>query len=251
MSECGPHIEKLSREEDPARARRSTRPHRHDRSLSRRKAALHRRPVCRDARTTRRIHDHRGRRSRRRDRHRDGFIGTSTSVTIEVRPIVDISRHGPPGRRGEAISKVFVHLGISLDGFIAGPNRGRRILSATGGPRFTRGCSNRMPSAVPRHRRGGREGHRQRVIRSAQRPHWREHPRQADVRGGEANWPEVAPFHTDRLRLTHEVRAPWARPGGTTFHFVNGGIERLSRAREAAGSKTCEFRAAEMWSCSI
>ena len=42
---------------------------------------------------------------------------------------------------------------------------------------------------------------------------------------GEQAWPEEAPFHTPVFVVTHEKRDPWARPGGTTFHFVNGGIE--------------------------
>lgn len=38
--------------------------------------------------------------------------------------------------------------------------------------------------------------------------------------------------------LTHERRQPWARPGGTTFHFVNDGIDgALRQARKAAGEK--------------
>lgn len=55
---------------------------------------------------------------------------------------------------------------------------------------------------------------------------------------GEAAWPEEAPFHTPVFVVTHEKRDPWERPGGTTFHFVNDGIERaLDRAREAAGER--------------
>jgi dihydrofolate reductase len=55
---------------------------------------------------------------------------------------------------------------------------------------------------------------------------------------GEASWPENAPFHTAVYVLTHENRAPWERPGGTTFHFVNDGPERaLELAREAAGDR--------------
>jgi dihydrofolate reductase len=55
---------------------------------------------------------------------------------------------------------------------------------------------------------------------------------------GEANWPEEAPFHTPVFVLTHEVREPWERPGGTTFFFVNDGIESaLDQARRAAGDK--------------
>ena len=56
--------------------------------------------------------------------------------------------------------------------------------------------------------------------------------------GGEQAWPEEAPFHTPVFVLTKEVRSPWERPGGTTFHFVNDGIESaLRQAREAAGGK--------------
>jgi dihydrofolate reductase len=55
---------------------------------------------------------------------------------------------------------------------------------------------------------------------------------------GEHAWPEEAPFHTPVFVLTHEKRDPWARPGGTTFHFVNDGIEpALAQAREAAGDR--------------
>jgi len=56
--------------------------------------------------------------------------------------------------------------------------------------------------------------------------------------GGEHQWPEEAPFHTPVFVLTKQVRDPWERPGGTTFHFVNDGIESaLRQAREAAGDK--------------
>jgi dihydrofolate reductase len=56
--------------------------------------------------------------------------------------------------------------------------------------------------------------------------------------GGEQGWPEEAPFHTPVFVVTHEQREPWVRPGGTTFHFVNDGIEAaLAEAREAAGDR--------------
>lgn len=55
---------------------------------------------------------------------------------------------------------------------------------------------------------------------------------------GEQMWPQEAPFHTPVFVVTHEKRDPWERPGGTTFHFVNDGIEAaLDRAREAAGDR--------------
>jgi dihydrofolate reductase len=55
---------------------------------------------------------------------------------------------------------------------------------------------------------------------------------------GERSWPEEAPFHTPVYVLTHEKRDPWARPGGTTFYFIDDGPERaLELARESAGSR--------------
>jgi dihydrofolate reductase len=55
---------------------------------------------------------------------------------------------------------------------------------------------------------------------------------------GEIARPEEAPFHTPVFVVTHEARAPWVRKGGTTFHFVNDGIEDvLRRAREVCGGK--------------
>jgi dihydrofolate reductase len=55
---------------------------------------------------------------------------------------------------------------------------------------------------------------------------------------GEQSWPEEAPFHTPVFVVTHTKRDPWERPGGTTFHFVDDGIEHaLDQAREAAGDR--------------
>ncbi|TCC44240.1 dihydrofolate reductase [Kribbella capetownensis] len=55
---------------------------------------------------------------------------------------------------------------------------------------------------------------------------------------GELSWPEEAPFHTPVFVVTHTKRDPWERPGGTTFHFVNDGVESaLLQAREAAGDR--------------
>ena len=52
---------------------------------------------------------------------------------------------------------------------------------------------------------------------------------------GEQMWPEEAPFHTPVFVVTRETRDPWERPGGTTFYFINDGIESaLNQARAAA-----------------
>jgi dihydrofolate reductase len=55
---------------------------------------------------------------------------------------------------------------------------------------------------------------------------------------GERSWPAEAPFHTPVYVLTHEKREPWVRPGGTTFFFLNDGPARaLELARESAGRR--------------
>ncbi len=53
---------------------------------------------------------------------------------------------------------------------------------------------------------------------------------------GERMWPEEAPFHTPVFVLTSAVREPWVRPGGTTFYFVNDGIESALRRASATSA---------------
>jgi dihydrofolate reductase len=51
-------------------------------------------------------------------------------------------------------------------------------------------------------------------------------------------WGTNPPYHVPVFVLTHHPRAPLTMEGGTTFHFVTGGIrEAFARAREAAGEK--------------
>lgn len=51
-------------------------------------------------------------------------------------------------------------------------------------------------------------------------------------------WGDTPPYHVPVFVLTHHPRNAIEMQGGTTFHFVNGGIEEaLRRAKQAAGSK--------------
>jgi dihydrofolate reductase len=51
-------------------------------------------------------------------------------------------------------------------------------------------------------------------------------------------WDENPPFHAPVFVLTHEKREPLVMEGGTTFTFVNDGIESaMQQARAAAGSR--------------
>ena len=51
-------------------------------------------------------------------------------------------------------------------------------------------------------------------------------------------WGKSPPYHVPVFVLTHHPRASLEMAGGTTFHFVTGGIdEAWRRAQEAAGDK--------------
>jgi dihydrofolate reductase len=51
-------------------------------------------------------------------------------------------------------------------------------------------------------------------------------------------WGDNPPFHVPVFVLTHHSRERAEMEGGTTFHFITGGIEEaLQQAREAAGDK--------------
>lgn len=51
-------------------------------------------------------------------------------------------------------------------------------------------------------------------------------------------WGDNPPYRAPVFILTHHARPPLAMAGGTTFHFITGGIgEALDRAREAAAGR--------------
>lgn len=55
---------------------------------------------------------------------------------------------------------------------------------------------------------------------------------------GEKPWGDPPPFHMPVFVLTHEQRNSIPKKGGTTYHFASGGIaDALAQARAAAGKK--------------
>jgi len=51
-------------------------------------------------------------------------------------------------------------------------------------------------------------------------------------------WGDNPPYHAPTFVLTHYEREPLVMEGGTTFHFVTGGVEEaLALAKRAAGNK--------------
>lgn len=136
------------------------------------------------------------------------------------------------------MTKVFVSMTVSLDGLVAPEWRSDEQWT---------GDWSRLQSYVLHQRffrenlglgAGGEEGVDDRVLRDtfARTGVTVIGKRMFDL--GERLWPEEAPYHTPVLVVTHQQREPWVRPGGTTFHFVNDGVERaVARARELADGR--------------
>src|SRR5919112_1926168 len=132
---------------------------------------------------------------------------------------------------------VFVSVSMSLDGFIAPASLGELM-----GQQWME-----LQQWVFRQRffrenlglgEGGEEGRDNDIVRETFERTGASVMGKRMFDAGEHSWPENAPFHTPVFVLTHEKRDPWVRPGGTTFHFVNDGIESaLDQARTAAGNR--------------
>jgi dihydrofolate reductase len=144
--------------------------------------------------------------------------------------------------RHRAIGKVFFSVTMSLDGFIAPEERaddpgGKRWLGQwmelqqwVGQQRFFRETLKLGDD--------GETGQDNRILEETFNRTGVSVMGKRMFDGGEHRWPEEAPFHTPVFVLTHQARGPWERPGGTTFHFVNDGIESaLRQARAVAGGR--------------
>ncbi len=133
--------------------------------------------------------------------------------------------------------KVFFSVSMSLDGFIAPESSeelmGRQWMELQRWVFPTRFFRQNLSLG-----KGGEEGRDNDIVRETFERTGATVMGKRMFDAGERMWPENAPFHTPVFVLTHEQRDPWERPGGTTFHFVNDGIEAaLIRARDAAGDR--------------
>jgi dihydrofolate reductase len=136
------------------------------------------------------------------------------------------------------MSKVFFDVGVSLDGFLAGANRG------PGNPLGDKGVSIHQwvfKTATFLERIGGSGGESSPDDMLVKEVFGRAGAHLMGRRmfdEGEVGWPENAPFRTPVFVLTHSPREPWVRKGGTTFFFVTDGIaSALKQAKAAAGEK--------------
>jgi len=141
------------------------------------------------------------------------------------------------------MTKVFVNIGLSLDGYMAPEGMTMEDFEYKGwGAKWSAMMGWLVTQQYFRENlmlaSGGETGVVNDMVRSTMERIG------ANVMGkrmfdqGERAWPENAPFHTPVYVLTHQKRDPWPRPGGTTFYFINDGPERaLELARESAGTR--------------
>jgi len=141
------------------------------------------------------------------------------------------------------MSKVFVSVGLSLDGYLAPDgmtmeNPGYKNWGEKWGALMSWLLNQQTMRDKLKLGPGGETGPEDELVRMTFERIG------ANIRGkrmfdqGERAWPEEAPFHTPVYVLTNREREPWVRPGGTIFHFIKDGPERaLELARESAGNR--------------
>ncbi len=137
------------------------------------------------------------------------------------------------------MSKVFFDLGITLDGYIAGPNGGAKNPLGDNGISIHNWMFKQKAFLEHLKMEGGETNNRDNDIIEETFNRIG-----ANIMGknmfveGEANWPEESPFHCSVYVLTKEKREPWERPEGTTFHFTDESIVTvLKKAKKDAGKK--------------
>ena len=137
------------------------------------------------------------------------------------------------------MSKVFVSMGISLDGCVAEPNRSVENMGSAGWMELHKWVfEQKVFRESLKIGEGGETGPDNDYLATIMQRIGVNIMGKRMFNEGERAWPEEAPFHTPVFVVTHQVREPWERKGGTTFYFVNDGIESaLRRAREVAGGK--------------
>jgi dihydrofolate reductase len=129
------------------------------------------------------------------------------------------------------MSKVTCDIGVSVDGFAAGPNQRLEEPLGDGGERLHRWMFEEQEAnaeAIAKITSAGAYIMGRHMFGPDRGPSWN-----PDWTGW---WGDEPPYHAPVFVLTHHPRESVEMKGGTTFHFVTEGIESaLARARAAAG----------------
>jgi dihydrofolate reductase len=144
------------------------------------------------------------------------------------------------------MSKVRVHISVSADGYVAGPNQSEENPLGEGGERLHDWAYPLAAFREPHGREGGEQNASNAVLEEAQANVGAEIMGRGKFGGGPGPWGDdpwtgwwgdAPPFRMPVFVLTHHQREPLTL-SDTTFTFVTGGIDAaLEQARAAAAGK--------------
>jgi dihydrofolate reductase len=136
------------------------------------------------------------------------------------------------------MSKIFFDVGISLDGFIAGGNRGPKNPLGDNGPAIHNWMFVQKAFWQHHGKAGGeQDGADGKLINDVFKRAGSYIMGKRMFEEGEPTWPEDL-FKTSVFVLTHQIREPWVQKGSTVFYFENKGIKSaLIKAKDVAQKK--------------
>jgi dihydrofolate reductase len=145
------------------------------------------------------------------------------------------------------MARLRFQVGMSVDGFVAGPNPSIEHPLGIGGERLHEWAFANAAWRKPHGLEGGEDNASTAVIEESLENVGATVMGRNMFGGGpgpwgdepwEGWWGEDPPFHVPVFVLTHHAREPLEKHGGTTFFFVTDGIESaLEQAQQAAGGR--------------
>lgn len=135
------------------------------------------------------------------------------------------------------MSKIFFDSGISMDGFLAGDNRGPENPLGDNGPSIHNWIYKQKAFLSGLGMEGGEDGNDNKIIEETFARTGSYIMGKRMFEEGEKHWPEDL-YKADVYVLTHEKREPWVQKGTTTFYFIKDGLKSaVEKARKSANNR--------------